>query len=262
MKFKSPLLGVIPEIEIEPPEPAKQPDFPSGSPERSPPETRRVTGQSFSPSWIINRIVDILWFARLSGPDGIDPKRRRRIARLAGDLRGASARRIDGEFNATLSTLAKANVWRARELSQELIGLGGLRGGFHDTLSNLAGENLHGHNQVGGGPTWRSSIVRGGDRRSGERRLEASVLGMAVRLYCEAHVDAGFSVKGPLVRFANEIGVRRLVDHSHGRPCAQNIDARDRRYGGLRASARFISSINFDLASLQRNSPGLSGKPS
>ena len=52
---------------------------------------------------------------------------------------------------ATLSTLADANVWCARDPQQELLGLGGLRGGFHDTLSNLAGDNLHGHNRVGGG---------------------------------------------------------------------------------------------------------------
>ncbi len=52
----------------------------------------------------------------------------------------------------------------------------------------------------------------GGDRRSGDRSLKGSVLGMAVRLYYEAHANPGFSVGGQLVCFANAIGEIALGD--------------------------------------------------
>jgi hypothetical protein len=52
---------------------------------------------------------------------------------------------------------------------------------------------------------------RGGNRRSGERQLETSVLGMIVRLYCEAHANPAFSNGGPLVKFANTIGRQVLT---------------------------------------------------
>jgi len=69
-----------------------------------------------------------------------------------------------------------------------------------DTLRELAGQE----------PVWKTALQRkakqGGDRRSGERSPEGSVLAMAVRLYCDACAKPGFSLNGPLVRFVNLLG--------------------------------------------------------
>ena len=133
---------------------------------------------------------------RLSQRQPSDPSaRRRRIARLAADLRGVSGS-LDGEFLEVLRDLAEAGRWCARELRKELEELGGLDGRFCDTLQALARYD----------PAWRGALKMGGDRRSGDRSLKGSVLGMAVRLYYEAHANPGFSVGGQLVRFANAIG--------------------------------------------------------
>ena len=154
---------------------------------------------AFAQRWnarsLCNRIYDIWRFAIFNGNEVIDLARRRRIGRLAADLRGVSGS-LDGNFLQVLQDLAEAGRWRARELQNELRGLGGLDGRFSDTLRALVGSD----------PAWRGTLKKGGDRRSGERSLEGSVLGMAVRLYYEAHARPGFSVAGPLVRFANAIG--------------------------------------------------------
>ncbi len=88
----------------------------------------------------------------------------------------------------------------ASKLLSELNGLGGLPEGFLDTLHALAGPK--GERRTAS----QSRPSPGGDRRSGERTLRSSVLGMIVRLYCEAHEEPTFSDGGPLVRFANSVG--------------------------------------------------------
>jgi hypothetical protein len=85
----------------------------------------------------------------------------------------------------------------ARKLLTSLDGLGGLDDGFIGTLRALAlgAPDRQGH---------------GGDRRSDQRTVNGSVLGMAVRLHIEAHAKPGFAANGPLVRFVNN--VRQLLD--------------------------------------------------
>jgi hypothetical protein len=155
--------------------------------------------RAFAPGWnerhLCNRIYDIWRFAYFNSNRVIPLARRRRIARLAADLRGVSGS-LDGEFLEVLRDLAEAGRWCARELRKELDELGGLDGRFCDTLQALARYD----------PAWRGALKMGGDRRSGDRSLKGSVLGMAVRLYYEAHANPGFSVGGQLVRFANAIG--------------------------------------------------------
>jgi hypothetical protein len=145
---------------------------------------------------LINRIWDICRFAALNGEAGITLKRRRRIARLANDVRGVSGTR-EGEFMTALRELADAGRWGSRELLKEIDGLAGLSGGYSDSLNALSDER----NQ----PKWRMDMKRGGNRRSGERQLRGHVLRMAVLLYCEAHEKPGFTEGGPLVRFANAV---------------------------------------------------------
>jgi hypothetical protein len=108
------------------------------------------------------RIWDICGFAALNSEVGIALKRRRRITRLANDVRGVSGAR-DGEFLPTLHELAGARRWRAREFLRELDGLAGLDGGYSDTLHALADERNR--------PKWRADLKRGGNRRSGERQV-------------------------------------------------------------------------------------------
>jgi len=88
----------------------------------------------------------------------------------------------------------------ASKLLTELKELGTLDAVFADTLRELAGPE----------PDWRTDLQgkakQGGDRRSGERSLEGSVLAMAVGLYCDACAKPGFSRNGPLVRFVNLLG--------------------------------------------------------
>jgi hypothetical protein len=121
----------------------------------------------FAPGWsefkLKNRIRDIKRFCISNSDAMIPPNRRRKISRLA------------------------------RELRDELDGLGGLDASFRDTLRDLAA------------PT-KVRTGRGGDRTSGERGLEQHVLGMATRLYIEACDTPGFSKNGPLFRFANGVG--------------------------------------------------------
>jgi hypothetical protein len=81
----------------------------------------------------------------------------------------------------------------ANELHEKLSGLGGLDEVFLDTLRDLAA-----------GSSKRTG--RGGDRRSGERTLRSSVLGMAIRLYLEAAERPTISKSGKLFRFANLVG--------------------------------------------------------
>ncbi len=86
----------------------------------------------------------------------------------------------------------------AGRLLSELDGLSGISPEFRETLRSLArSERERGLDRR----PW------GGDRRSGERSLEASVLGQAVRLYCEAHERPRCSRSPcPLFRFANAVG--------------------------------------------------------
>jgi hypothetical protein len=81
---------------------------------------------------LCNRIYDIWRFAFFNGNRVIPLARRRRIARLAADLRGVSGS-LDGEFLEVLRDLAEAGRWCARELRKELDELGGLDGKFCDT---------------------------------------------------------------------------------------------------------------------------------
>jgi hypothetical protein len=152
---------------------------------------------SFALGWddqrFADRVFDICRFAYFNR-DVIPLQRRRRISRLATDVLGTAGLR-EGSFYDILNELAQARRWRARELRKEITGLGGLDGDFRHNLKSLAGE------RVGA-----KASGHGGDRRSGERTLEGSVLVMAVRLYCEAAERPGFSISGPLVRFANMIG--------------------------------------------------------
>jgi hypothetical protein len=116
----------------------------------------------------------------------------------------------------------------ARDLQRELEGLGGLHGEFSDTLRALAGPE----------PAWRRNLKVGSDRRSGERTLKSSVLGMAVRLYCEAHANPRFSIDGPLVRFANALGELVLGETNPFSPDA--VRAEFRR---MKPNARRLSSL-------------------
>ena len=50
------------------------------------------------------------------------------------------------------------------------------------------------------------TIGRGGDRRSGERKLKSLVMGQALLLYCEAAAKPMWSPTGPMFRFVNLIG--------------------------------------------------------
>jgi hypothetical protein len=130
---------------------------------------------------LAERIVDIHRFVIFNSEPVIPLQRRRRISRLAGDLLAASSR-VSGEFAEALQKRAAAGQLLARDLQRELEGLGGLNGEFSYTLRALAGSE----------PVWRTVRKAGGDRRSGERTLKNSVLGMSVRLYCEAHANPTF----------------------------------------------------------------------
>jgi hypothetical protein len=66
---------------------------------------------------LCNRIYDIWRFAFFNGNRVIPLARRRRIARLAADLRGVSGS-LDGEFLEVLRDLAEAGRWCARELAK------------------------------------------------------------------------------------------------------------------------------------------------
>ena len=59
---------------------------------------------------------------------------------------------------ATLSTLADANVWCARDPQQELLGLGGAWG-ISRHPEQPSRDNLHGHNRVGFGRPWHILAV-------------------------------------------------------------------------------------------------------
>jgi len=119
---------------------------------------------------VLWRLLEIYRFAMFNSGAVIPFDQRRRIARLA------------------------------HEFLAELNRLGGLPEGFRDTLHALAGPKAERRTAS------QSQSKRGGDRRSGERTLKSSVLGMIVRLYCEAHESPAFSDGGPLVRFANSAG--------------------------------------------------------
>jgi hypothetical protein len=119
---------------------------------------------------VVGRLYEIYRFAMFNSGSVVPFDQRRRIAQLA------------------------------HQLLAELEKLGGLPEGFRDTLQALAGRKAE----------WRSASQsrskQGGDRRSGQRTLNSSVLGMIVVLYCEAHEKPGFADRGPLVRFANSAG--------------------------------------------------------
>ena len=147
---------------------------------------------------VLGRLCDIYRFAMFNSRAVIPFDRRRRIARLAHELLaelngecGPANHGPDAEPGSCV-TCAGSRTRR----------LGGLPEGFRDTLHALAGPTAKAE--------WRtasqSQSKRGGDRRSGERTLEASILGMIVRLYCEAQEEPAFSDGGPLVRFANSAG--------------------------------------------------------
>jgi hypothetical protein len=176
---------------------------------------------------LLLRIYDIWRFTVFNSEQVIPLQRRRRISRLATDLLAASSR-VGGQFAEALQKRAAAGQLLARDLQRELEGLGGLHGEFSDTLRALAGPE----------PAWRRNLKAGGDRRSGERTLKSSVLGMAVRLYCEAHANPRFSIDGPLVRFANALGELVLGETNPFSPDA--VRAEFRR---MKPNARRLSSL-------------------
>ena len=175
--------------------------------------TPRRKQKAFAPGWtetaVLERVYDICRFAI---GNGIPLDRRRRISRLAGDLllEISNCSGPPAGFRDELRMLARRQPsWRtipevspggaglATKLLSELEGLGGLSTEFIDALSTLAASERR---------RFATLRNRGGDRRSGERTLKTSVLGMIVRLYCEAHASPGGRENGPLFRFANAIG--------------------------------------------------------
>jgi hypothetical protein len=93
----------------------------------------------------------------------------------------------------------RATAQSAKQLLDNLAGIGGLSAEFHEALNLLAK------------PAKDPSGDWGGDRRSGEPSLKKSVRRMAVRLYLEANEDPGFTPNGPLFRFANRVGELLLL---------------------------------------------------
>lgn len=81
----------------------------------------------------------------------------------------------------------------ANALLEKLNGLGGLDRVFLDMLRDLAVGSI-------------ARSGKGGDRRSGERTLQSSIMGMAVRVYLEACERPTISKGGKLFRFANLVG--------------------------------------------------------
>jgi hypothetical protein len=188
---------------------------------------------SFALGWtdqcFVDRIRDIYLFVCFNNAV-IPLARRRRIARLAADVLGTSGA-SEGGFHDVLSSLAEARRWQARQLQNEISGLGGLDGDFRRNLIGLAGDRAN-----------AKASGHGGDRRSGERTLKGSVLVMAVRLYCEAAEHPGFSINGPLVRFVGLIGELVLNQEKPFTPNAvkkayQNMRGVARRLGSLRYSS-------------------------
>jgi hypothetical protein len=122
----------------------------------------------------------------------------------------------------------------ATKLLSELDELGGLSTEFIDALRMLAASERR---------QFATLRNRGGDRRSGERTLKTSVLGMIVRLYCEAHARPGGKENGPLFRFANAVGELALGKREPFSPGAvrgefRRMKPRVRRPPGLRALYR------------------------
>jgi hypothetical protein len=100
----------------------------------------------------------------------------------------------------------------AKQLLNELKGLGGLDKSFLDTLGALAANpkkykkaKKDKKATIGAASAARGK-AQGGDHRSGERGAGQSVLAMLIRLYIESTGKSGFSESGPLVRFVNTIG--------------------------------------------------------
>jgi hypothetical protein len=155
----------------------------------------------WTPEKAFLRIQEIKRFATFNSEAVIPLVRRRRIARLA------------------------------EELLTELDGLG-VPDGLLDTLHALAGSERE----------WRckqrNTFTRGGDRRSGDRTLEGSILGMIVRLYCEAHERPTFSKNGPVVRFANAVG-----EHVLGEANPFTSDAVKAEFRRMKPKSRRMGSL-------------------
>jgi len=120
----------------------------------------------------------------------------------------------------------RASIGRsAAKLVTELDGLGGLDESFLRNLQVLASKR--GRN-----------IGKGGDRRSGQRGIDQSVLGMAVRLYIEASEKVGFAEYGPLFRFANAVGELMLRKANAFSNNAVKAELRRARQGTVRRPIR------------------------
>jgi hypothetical protein len=159
---------------------------------------------------VVGRLYEIHRFAMFNSGSVVPLDQRRRIARLA------------------------------HELLAELENLGGLPEGFRDTLHALGGRKEE----------WRSvsqsRSKRGGDRRSGQRTLNSSVLGMIVLLYCEAYEKPAFATRGPLVRFANSAG-RWALDVEEDPFTSDAVKAEFRR---MKPKARRGSSLRASYKSM------------
>ena len=165
--------------------------------DRLPEDVERLLAQAlrelraFGPGWgrvaVLERVYDICKFAVLNGPPVIPLERRRRIGRLASDI--VLTKDGSGAVQEMSALADRERVWRtpgadrpATRLLAELDGLGGLSAEFLVGLGALAASERQ---------KFITSNDWGGNRRSGERTLKNSVLGMIVWLYCEAHAKPG-----------------------------------------------------------------------
>ena len=215
--------------------------------------------KGFAPGWttakVAERIYHICHFAVFNSDLVISLDRRRRISRLASDLLSVEdgSTEAPSEYLDDLRDLAgRQPGWRtvpnvsggnrlAGKLTAQLAKIeapGGLSAEFHETLRTRAASERQ-----------RFTTLRnwGGNRRSGERSLKSSVLGMIVLLYCEAHARPGGAENGPLFRFANAVGELALGERQQFTPGAVRAEFRRmkpkvRRLPSLRALYREIPS--------------------
>jgi hypothetical protein len=113
----------------------------------------------------------------------------------------SGANRIAGELTAQLAKIG---------------GPGGLSAEFHEILRTRAASERQ-----------RFTTLRdwGGNRRSGERSLKSSVLGMIVLLYRESHARPGGAENGPLFRFANAVGQLALGERDPFTPGSVRLNS-------------------------------------
>jgi hypothetical protein len=139
-------------------------------------EARKQINQ-FALGWnehrLLVRIADTCRFARMSSEHAIGAMRRQRIPRLAAalasDIHGLTPElryELEGLVGHVL-LLPTGEGWLATKLLRELDGLSGVSERFRETLERLGESEKR----------LPVTIGRGGDRRSGERKLESLVMG-------------------------------------------------------------------------------------